>query len=131
MRKVIKEENGFSLVEVTNGNSYHWELLKGTVEIAALGKAKWGHEYIERLSRGCPECGGELSIEDTDIGDLCCVDCDLIMNADGTKAFHVEVQLNNIVWTEEPVLERNLPESYIIQIDEDCIEEDGKIEEQL
>jgi len=130
-RKVIKEKKGFSLIEVSKGNSYFWEIFKYGVEIAALGKAKWGHEYIERLSNGCPECGGELLIEDTGIGDLCCADCDLIIDADGTKSFHVKVELKNIVWTRELLLEGNLPKNYIVQIDENDLGEDGKIEDDV
>lgn len=61
----------------------------------------------------------------------CCVDCDLIINADGTKAFHKKIQISNIVWTKDFVLERSLPENCVVEVDEVLIDEDGTIQEDI
>lgn len=88
MRRTLAEKAGFQLIEVENNSSCHWELFKDNVEITALGKAKWGFEYIEKLSKGCPDCGGEFLPEtESELGDIHCKDCDLIIFVDDLNGF--------------------------------------------
>lgn len=91
LRTTIKEQDGFSIVEVKINNSYHWEIRKNGIKIAALGKRKWAYEYLDLYSNGCPSCGGELLPEEELVrAALCCKDCDLIFNCDLTEYFDEE-----------------------------------------